>query len=377
MSLFRAVKSYIKQRLRNAVGVTDLRNEQAVLLRSLDDRLQAVQRQLSSIEDWSTLGLLRRNAADGEPGESLAPWRFPVYLSRDGRPCFQPRQGRSSSRVVVCSIPKSGTYLTAEILRGLGLVATGVHVDEQRFTDYRFASPQQARKDDPRLYSEMPLRHSLLFLLPGQFTVGHLPCTPSVIQALTPFRKLMVYRDLRDAVVSWMRFVTDTGRGGQRAASWRDLPDDPEKLVRMLDVSGPQYFETVRPMLAWRDHSDVFPVAFEVLLGDRGEAARFGCIAELAEFLQIPCSEHEARQVVERALAANTITKSGRRTDWRAYWSEPAERRFRALDGEEMNAALGYARLAESGGMAAGRREEPPVLPFPAAHGPEHQREAA
>jgi len=369
MPILHAVKSYLQQRLQNFLGVTQLKREQAAWMQSVDGRLQAVdarlqaadarlqaadarlqaadarleavQKQVVSIEDWHILGLLARGAADGRHDEQLVPWRFPVWIAGDGRPCFQPRQGRTSVRVVVCSLPKAGTYLVAEVLRGLGLVPAGVHVDERGFTDYRFASFQQARHDYRHLDVEMPLRQTLLFLLPGQFVVGHLPCTPSVLQTLIPFRKLFVYRDLREGVVSFMRFISDAGRGGERMASWSGLPDGPDKLVRMLEVSGQEYFDMVRPMLPWRGREDAFPVAFEMLLGDRGQQAQSDCVARLAEFLGAACSEQQVQQVLKEALAAETMTRSSGRTDWRVYWSDAAERQFRVLGGEEMIAALG------------------------------------
>ncbi len=42
----------------------------------------------------------------------------------------------SNHRVIVVSIPKSGTYLVAEVLKALGYRWTGMHLAESAYTDY-------------------------------------------------------------------------------------------------------------------------------------------------------------------------------------------------------------------------------------------------
>lgn len=59
---------------------------------------------------------------------SFPDYDFPVYLV-DGRSSLAPVTVPGKPRVLVISIPKSGTYLLAAYLKKLGLVDTGIHID--------------------------------------------------------------------------------------------------------------------------------------------------------------------------------------------------------------------------------------------------------
>ena len=49
-------------------------------------------------------------------------------------------------RVIVVSIPKSGTYLVAELLKALGYRWTGMHLAESAYTDYSGSALEDARR---------------------------------------------------------------------------------------------------------------------------------------------------------------------------------------------------------------------------------------
>ena len=61
----------------------------------------------------------------------------PLYLLNDGRLALNNQVVEGGEKVVVISIPKSGTYLLSALLEKIGFVNTGVHAWETGFHDYR------------------------------------------------------------------------------------------------------------------------------------------------------------------------------------------------------------------------------------------------
>jgi len=79
----------------------------------------------------------------------LLPWagsNIPIYLTPEVRPAAKPQRGASRHRIVVCSLPKAGTYFLAEVLSRMGCVATQLHLSPGHFTDYRWATRKEARE---------------------------------------------------------------------------------------------------------------------------------------------------------------------------------------------------------------------------------------
>ena len=98
---------------------------------------------------------------------------FPVYMNL-GAPSFARDEVAGLNRTVVLTIPKSGTYLIGAYLKKIGLIDTGVHLDDVGFTDYRNRSIQEmveSYRDFRRIY---PLDRAAKLLRNGQYAVGHI-----------------------------------------------------------------------------------------------------------------------------------------------------------------------------------------------------------
>jgi hypothetical protein len=282
---------------------------------------------------------LARLQADLLPlvGSNLA-----VYLTPELRPAAKPHLGASRHRIVVCSLPKAGTYFMAELLSQMGCVATQLHLSSDSFTDYRWATRKEAREEYKRFIAPLELSKSLELLLPGQFAVGHLGCSQDSRSLLAEFKKVFLYRDLRDGLVSYLRFHADTQREGPQTRTWSDLPDGPGKMLGFLDHLGDSYFNMCLPMGDWIDQSDVFKLSFEMLYGDYGVDARQEALEALHEYLAISQRPIAPDELVAKAMGRPTKTWSGRRTEREIYWNDEVEARFREFGGHELNVRLGY-----------------------------------
>ena len=153
--------------------------------------------------------------------------------------------GASPHAIMVCSIPKSGTYMVGELLRLMACKPTMMHIWQTGFSDYRFATQRERREQHERFSVSLPVEQTLKLILPGQFALSHLECTELMRDQLRPFKCIFVYRDLRDASVSYMRFYAATGRGGEQTQHIQRLPDGPERMLQYFDHFGADFLNLV------------------------------------------------------------------------------------------------------------------------------------
>jgi hypothetical protein len=267
---------------------------------------------------------------------------FPVYIREDQKPAFAFSQGKGKQISIICSIPKSGTYLYGELLKNKGLIDCGVHLREDGFTDYRFSSLEQSRKQHHSLRSAFPLHEAIALAFPGQFLVGHLPCTDYTLSSLKNCRILFTFRNIRDAMVSQMRFFAQNNRGNSLSNGWGLLPESPEKLKQYIKFHGDFFIKTrCATMLDWLGHHNVLPCSFETIYGDNGKAAQLDLLQSIEKHLELDTT-HEAQELFSKIIKTETITSTGQRTDFSTYWDEEVESYFKASGGIEINKKLGY-----------------------------------
>jgi hypothetical protein len=154
------------------------------------------------------------------------------------------------NRVLVVSIPKSGTYLMAELLKALGYASTGMHLAETAYSDYKGVDLEEARTHPGRFARTEPLSQSLSRIKAGEFAVGHLPCKNEIVDATSAFKRFYLTRDLRTALISYMRFMRTTGRMGAKEMRWHSMADPQERLIHFLATSAPQLLRAQYKSLA-------------------------------------------------------------------------------------------------------------------------------
>jgi len=259
---------------------------------------------------------------------------FPTYLIA-GRPSFSPVSISGKPRVLVVSIPKSGTYLIAAFLKELGLIDTGVHLTDDGFTDYRNKSiPDMIAKyrEFRKLY---PLSQALDLICEGQFAVGHLKCAAQTVAATSGFTILFTQRELRSALVSMMRFMCRPGRGEDWL--WKEFRDPRLRLLGFLRERGSEVMAWFESIIRWSSQPGVLNVQFEELIEGNQDLARL-----VSKKVDTEEPESQAGKALMRVLGQPTMTWSGRISDTQAYWSEQAELLFQELGGPKLNRRLGY-----------------------------------
>lgn len=257
----------------------------------------------------------------------------------------------SGSRSVICSIPKSGTYLLSEILSNLGIRKSNWHVSKEELSDYSCGSREDHRKHPEEFRVVRPYEKSIALLPAHSHLVSHLPCEPDICAVCRRegVKVFFLYRDLRDCAISYMRFLADTGRDRCEQSDWLRCEDGPARFAAFLRTYD-WFFPSAATLTPWRRRPEVLPVEFETLVGDRGIVKQTAILKQIRAHLTVDAAVADLPAVFRRSFTAPTLTWSGRRTERALYWSAEVQRLFEETGGAQANTELGYE---ERGGSLA------------------------
>lgn len=269
---------------------------------------------------------------------------IPMYISHDLRPLVNPQSGATKERVLICSIPKAGTYLYSRLLELLDIQPTGLHLSTTHFEDFRFADLDQFRYEFRELRVPLPIAESIKLIQPGQFAASHLERSWHTDHLADDLRIIMLYREMRDVAVSSMRYFAKSAWGTSQTDKWRHMPDNSEKMLRYLDDIGTFFFDSrCHPVAAWHGRAGVLSLSFEQINGDDGREKQIETITQICEFCRIENPAINPQTIAQELIGASTFTWSGSRSKWQDCWSDDVEKRFVELGGMELNRRFGYS----------------------------------
>lgn len=300
--------------------VTALRNEAASQLRRLERGEQLEQ----------ILGRLRK----------LSESNVPAFIDDSAAPVLCLERGDTQQKVLICSTPKSGTYLLNTLLEKFGFVSAGIHLASWGFTDMRFGLQSDVRTQPARFLRFIDAEHVVDLVHPGQFIVGHLPFDEQTERLFSDYRVIVVRRNLRDSLVSFMRYMSKNGLGTAQTDGWGEWEDGPQKMQRYAELHAGEFFSMVQPMLGWFEKDGVLNVSYEELMGDFGPDRRDQRAREIAEF--VGAHRFDAAEVLSEVIGQETLTFSGSRSRLEDYWSDQVEAIFEEHDGPGLHRALRY-----------------------------------
>ena len=241
-------------------------------------------------------------------------------------------------KIIVCSIPKSGTYLLNSLLKKFGWSEVPYHFMPDGFTDYNYPEA----KNDPDAYKvKEPLPQALRRVSDDHFAVSHLPSKYAA--DLKDFEVIFAKRNLRDCIASYCRWNYSTNRWVKRDSNrWRERQQPEDRLVGFLCSFGYEISKHFADVAQWQSSGLArVEVSFENLLGDQGLDEQRTQVVDLAN---IGCTvdTETAMAHLNECLSTGSLTKSSGRTDWRAHWSDQAEAVFRKIGLDDLNGFLGY-----------------------------------
>lgn len=188
--------------------------------------------------------------------------------------------------VFITTIPKAGTYFMAALLRELGLRDLRRHVYPDMYHDYGRSFYKDGGRGIPKEIKR-PIEAFAADAGPGGFAVGHVHCGKRERAALLGCHVVFLVRELREAIVSAMRFESYTGRDTR---DWTRVEDPSERLLGYLEHHDAVIFRA-RHMADWRWHAD--------LTLDFRELRRPVLVERLADWLDTP--KLDGAVAIERA----------------------------------------------------------------------------
>lgn len=255
---------------------------------------------------------------------------------------YGPRALRSLPVVFGNAIPKSGSKLLFNVLRGL--TDLGPFVD----SGLNPIKPYDVHGDPT---SSEWIRRQLDALRPGDLRFGYLYATPeNVKSACRPgWANFLIIRDPRDLIVSEIFYAMHLNPGHQlheHLHSLKDMEARVEALVRGIP-EGPLSRVDVRGhyerFLGWLDRPEVVTLKFEDLVTNRAvQLTRV--LDHLMSFGFHPQeSRQQALQVLSAGMAPerSTTFRKGKSGEWREHFSARNKDLFKQVAGDLL-VQLGY-----------------------------------
>lgn len=262
--------------------------------------------------------------------------------------------------VIVNSVPKAGTHLAYEVLKKMGLRDSSLFLnyDDKGIGvyDYQYAPTHLLHREKVRYWHPMPFPECLRMVRQrADFAIGHIPPFAEAKEHLFPgYKVVFLVRDLRDCLISHMRYMIAADDITKEAHPWCTLEDKKERfkqyLIHYAEEVGPLVYMKLIASWEYDIHDpwpgmELFKLRFEDIVA-QDAAVSGGVLRSLAEFLNIDLLE-DADALLKSAFGAETLTKSGQRTQRDQYWSPFAEQWFndRITDaqGNNVNQLLGYS----------------------------------
>ncbi|RKY47270.1 MAG: hypothetical protein DRP88_04870 [Candidatus Neomarinimicrobiota bacterium] len=270
----------------------------------------------------------------------VSEYRVPMFIDESLEPVFVSERGDCRYRVIVISVPKAGTYLLSELLKELGLVSTGLHIvaDGSGFTDYRFVSVDEGRRNYRNYVYKVPFDQVVKRVKPGQFIVGHLHCNDYTKGCLQNFKKIFIVRELRHCLISHMRFLKETGREDLSGFEWHRKSEKKEVMASYLREYGKIFYSMVVPLMDWMGSAGTLVLRFEDILAVSGVETAKKVPLMLKDFLRLKDGMVDLRKFLFR----KTLTWSGKLSSLKEYWSDEAEAYFEEFGFDKLNKFFGY-----------------------------------
>lgn len=239
----------------------------------------------------------------------------------------------SGPRVLMNSIPKSGTNLLESALLNLPLLRGGLRrslVQLDGITDEAIVARIAGIKK-------------------GQFIAAHIPPKHVFLSQIHDggIKSLLMVRDPRDVAVSYFKYVTYMDLTHLFRGYYVSLPNDDARLEAAIrDVA-----DIYKVYLGWLDESDTLLVRFEDLIGPDGGGDRdrqLKAVRDITAHLGIEVSEKKIQDLSLKIFSTKTPTfRSGRIGGWKKSFKPEHIKAFKDV-AEDIFARYGYDSDSDS-----------------------------
>lgn len=264
------------------------------------------------------------------------------------------------AKVLVNSLPKSGTNLLASILDCTpGVQFQRVILNRNlRWHPFNYLPFGDRRTclagvDQPAKVTLSAVRQVLSKLQPGCYTSAHMPYDAGVEEILTKFdiRPFFVIRDPRDVAVSGVKHAMQhTGHFLHEA--YKALPSDKARLLAAIQgirrddgtFMGSGMAAKIRSIEGWLGASAVVTLKFEDMIGAQGggsDESQQSAILKVGEHIGLSLTPDAALDIGQRAFGRGNTFRAGQIGSWRQAFDDEAKAIFKEECGEVL-VKMGY-----------------------------------
>lgn len=237
------------------------------------------------------------------------------------------------AKILINSIPKSGTYRIAALLQHAGIQSSGLHITEDKVWDYAMADIDTGRaKPESTLLEGVSPAQALQRITDNQSLVGHFGFSIHHSRLLKNFTTIFLIRDIREVVVSWCRWQVFSGQSPRLAA----IDDPKQMIVSFLELSAEPTAQIVLSLLPWYFYLPPEHI-FRVADLDQTEVLR-----QLFDVCGCPQTDLAINNIRQSVGAQDTLTKVPGDTLLENHWSSHAEQIFCSQRLQHANRMLGF-----------------------------------
>ena len=258
--------------------------------------------------------------------------------SPDHSPCTH-----AGKRVIVNSLPKSGTHLVEKAIRLL----TGWNQPPLQISSATAGRFAPADPGDPLApigvglpvqVSIAKLRDALGRLVPGQLVTAHIPHSPAMASLLSDlgFGMFLVIRDPRDVAVSLAHHIL-THPQHRLYAHFQTLTPEERLLAALRGI--PDRLQDIaarsRAVLPWAGEPFAITVRFEDLIGQQGggdPCKQNATLEQIAHHLGLE-SVQNLQDVQEKLFGNSATFRTGQQGQWRQAFTPIHHQAFAEIAG--------------------------------------------
>lgn len=248
------------------------------------------------------------------------------------------REVGGNARLMINTIPKSGTYLLDLLLAEIGYQGLGLHLINRELHDNRGVAPQLIHRDPFSRRVFVPPSAIAPLMAPGEFAVGHVSDEAQLRQIDQAGVKIInCQRDLRDVLASLYRFKRKSvDPVSPQDRLWRKIEGADGFLAFLChyaegEIADLRQFAELMPTLPW------VRLRFEDLSNASIPEAERNALDLLDENLGIMMEA-----ILPVCLGRESSTLNAQKSNWRNLWSAAAEDFYVRSGLQDANKALGY-----------------------------------
>lgn len=178
-------------------------------------------------------------------------------------------------------MPKSGTYLCANLLSEFKIQNTSLHLGQHQYQKYNLENLEDCQKNPKNYTIKSSLADSINLIFENSYAVGHIPFSIENENLLRGFKKVLLIRDHADIIES--------------TARWKELSNREVKNYKLTKINR---------IKEWIDRSEVYVLDFNDMINQnliRLDQLQFFLFSEVL---------YDSKICIKNALKSPSLTKS-------------------------------------------------------------------